>query len=517
VTGAGERSGRFLDPVDPGDLHNDGHTWATRSEVSWRPSPRDTVVAQGGYGEARFDVPNDEEQNEAGQDQRQRNDDGQASLSWLRAASADTTFQVALYGRWTRADLSSSLFDTPLQTDAARRLDRRGLLGRVTQERGRHRLTAGLELARLRLDEGFTFAVTNPEQGEEADLSEAALAFTPDTPFHFEGTVHRAQLSLFVQDSWRASDRLTLDGGLRFDATELLARERRLSPRLGLAFRLSDSARLRLSANRFFQPPQSEWLLLSASPEARELSPFAETGGGAPPQAERQWAYEAGLDTWLFGRLRLDAAIWHRQVTNFLDPNVFFGTTIVFPNSVARGRATGVDLRLELPPRRGVSAFLAYTYSRVTQFGPINGGLFLEDEILEIGPGTQFTPDHDIPHVATFSLRYDAPTGRVAGTVSGRYQSGPPLEVSDDELDELAERPGSDLVDREAGRVEPYFVLDASLSVRLVRTRRIEMRAALAGRNLTNERFAFNFGNPFSGTHFGPPRTWSLGLHVALP
>lgn len=69
-------------------------------------------------------MPNDEEQDEAGQDQRQRNDDGHASLSWLRTASADTTFQLAFFGRWARAGLSSSPFDTPLQTDAARRLDR---------------------------------------------------------------------------------------------------------------------------------------------------------------------------------------------------------------------------------------------------------------------------------------------------------------------------------------------------------------------------------------------------------
>ena len=517
MSAAGERSSRFLDPVDLDNRHNQGQTWATQSEVGWRPSARDTLVARGGYGEARFDVPNNEEQDQAGQDQRQANDDAHASLSWLRAASGDMAFQAALYGRWARADLSMSPFDTPVQTEAARRLDRSGILARVTRERGRHRLAVGMEVAALRLDERFNFAVTNEEAGEEAGLSEATLGFTPDAPFQFEGALRRAQLSLFVQDSWGVGDRLTLDGGLRFDATELLARERRLSPRLGLALRLSDSTRLRLSANRFFQPPQSEWLLLSASPEARELSPFAETGGGAPPQAERQWAYEAGLDTWLLGWMRLDAAVWHRQVTNFLDPNVFFGTTIIFPNSVARGRATGLDVRLELPPRRGVSGFLAYTYSRVTQFGPINGGLFLEDDILDIGPGTQFTPDHDIPHVATGALRYDAPSGRLAATISWRYQSGPPLEVSDEELGELEERPGFDLVDPEAGRVKPHFVIDTSLHVRLLRTRRVEMRATLAGRNLTNERFAFNFGNPFSGTHFGPPRTWSLGLHVALP
>ena len=301
-------------------------------------------------------MPNTAEQEEAGQDQRQGSDDAHASVSWLRALTPATATEVALYGRWTQADLWGSAFDTPLRTDAARSLARAGLLAHVTHERGRHRFSAGLEAASLHLDEQFTFAVTDEEGAEEADLSEAALQFTTDDPFRFSGAVRRAQFSLFLQDSWRASDRLTIDGGLRFDATELLSEERALSPRLGLAYRLTDSAGVRLSANRFFQPPQSEWLLLSASPEARALSPFAETGGGAPPRPERQWAYEAGLDAWLFGSLRLDVALWRRQVTDFLDPNVFFGTTIIFPNSVAGGRPRGWTCAWKRPRAAGSPA-----------------------------------------------------------------------------------------------------------------------------------------------------------------
>ena len=365
VSGTGERSNRFLDPIDPDNLHNQGNTWALRASTVWRPGSRDTLVARAGYGQSRFDVPNDAEQDQAGQDQRQGNDDAHVSASWLRALTTATSTEVALYGRWTGADLWGSAFDTPLRTDAARELARAGLLAQVTHERGRHRLAAGLEAAALELDEQFSFAVTDAEAAQEADLSEAALQFTTDAPFRFSDGVRRGQLSLFLQDSWRASDRLTLEGGLRFDSTRLLSPEQALSPRLGLAYRLSDSARVRLSANRFFQPPQSEWLLLSASPEARALSPFAESGGGAPPQPERQWAFEAGLDAWLFDALRLDVALWRRQVTNFLDPNVFFGTTVIFPNSVAcRPRHGRRRVRLELPPRReAFSGFLAYSYA----------------------------------------------------------------------------------------------------------------------------------------------------------
>jgi hypothetical protein len=38
------------------------------------------------------------------------------------------------------------------------------------------------------------------------------------------------------------------------------------------------------------------------------------------------------------------------------------------------------------------------------------------------------------------------------------------------------------------------------------------VRASLL--NLTGARWAYNFGNPFSGTHFGPGRTLQVAVRV---
>jgi outer membrane receptor for ferric coprogen and ferric-rhodotorulic acid len=34
--------------------------------------------------------------------------------------------------------------------------------------------------------------------------------------------------------------------------------------------------------------------------------------------------------------------------------------------------------------------------------------------------------------------------------------------------------------------------------------------------NLFDDRYAYNFGNPFSGTHFGAPRTLSVAARLAF-
>jgi len=284
---------------------------------------------------------------------------------------------------------------------------------------------------------------------------------------------------------------------------------------------------VRASINRLFQPPQPEHLLLSSSPAARVLSPFVapegdeaddSSEGGADIDPERQTAWEVGLEQWLSRIVRLDVAYWRRHVRNYSDPNVFFGTTVVFPNSVARGRAEGVDVRLEMPRYRGWSGYVSYTNSRVVQVGPINGGLFLEHDTLEIGRGTAFVPDHDQRHVAAGGLSYEHSGLGSSASLLGRYGSGTPVEIGgeDDDVSALSRRPGVELVDFERGRVRPRTVLDVSVAQSLHRVTRAAVSLRFVLLNLFNQQYAFNFGNPFSGTHFGAPRTVRLEVRLDI-
>ncbi len=515
---AGQASDRFLDPVHPDNLHNEGRGWSGGGQAGWSLSPRDALTAVAGFGRSGFDVPHGEEQEEAGQDQQQRLRQYWGSLSWQRAWSATTVSQASAYQRFSSSRLEGSERDVPLFVDADRTLGRSGILASISHQRGRHLFKAGAEAAWLRLDEQFLFAVTDAEEGEEADLSEAALARTLDNPFVFRDTASRPQYSLYAQDAIRVSDALTIDAGVRVDWTRLPVAASQVSPRLGAAYRWAAAdTTVRASFGRFFQPPQAENLLLSISAEARELSPFVqETGGGAALEPERQTVVEVGIDR-TFGRvLRLDVAAWRRTMMDVADPNVFFGTTILFPNAVARGRASGVDVRLEVPRRRGWSGYLSYANGRVVQFGPITGGLFLEDEVIEIGPGTAFTPDHDQRNVGAFGASYDRDASGFSAAVTGRYESGTPLEVEEEAIDELRERPGASLVDFERGRVKPRAVFDVSVSQRLWRRGGVDLSLRAGVLNLTGRRWAYNFGNPFSGTHFGPGRTAQVGARLAF-
>jgi len=512
-TGSLEGSSRFVDPVDPGNFHNQGRAASAGAQGTRRTTANVfTVTAQTGW--SRYDVPHTREQQSAGQDQQQRVTQTLVSASWQRVFSPSAVWHLSGYSRAGAGALFGSPQDTPVSVDGERSDRRQGVLASVTYQHARHTFKTGGEISRLRLAERFVFAVTEPAAGEDAGLSEGALAHDRDHPFMFEESRRPMVWSGFVQDVFRVSNEFTLNFGVRFDHTRLLIPASQWSPRIGLAYELRSGTVLRASYMRLFQPPQAEYVLLASSAEARTLSPFVEDGegGGSVIPPERQTAIEASLSQQVSGSWEVEGAAWRRRVRNVGDPNVFFGTTVTVPNAVARQHGWGFDVRISMRPRAGWSGSASYTHARVEQFGPVTGGLFLEDEYLEIRDGTRFIPDHDQRHAFGGSVTYADEARQWRVTAGLRYQTGTPLGVDEDDVEGLLARPGSEVVDVESGRVRPRTIIDAQAAWTFHRSRRSIFLLSAWVTNIANQTYAFNFGNPFSGTHFGAPRRAGVNL-----
>ena len=509
------RSDRFLDPVHPDNLHNTGGQSSVFGQGEWTANDSDRVSLTWGYGRSHFDVPNTDVQEEAGQDQRQRLGQAVFTASWQRTWSSTFVTQAALYHRRASSRLSGSDFDVPLEAHADRDLNRTGALFAATSQRGAHVLKTGLEWQRLSLDETFSFAVTDADAAEEAGFRDPVLVFTRAHPFAFRGAAQPTLFSAFAQDAWQASSRLTVSGGLRYDRTELLLSRHQLSPRVGLAVRLSESTVARAALGRFFQPPQPENLLLASSLQARVLSELTidESVGGADVEPERQWSTEVGLEQ-SAGVARLQFAFWARRIRDVADPNVFAGTTIIFPNAVAKGRAHGFDMRIEVPKARGWSGYANWGIAKVVQTGPVTGGLFLEDDIEELDDGVEFSPDHDQRFAASGGVTWEHARSQIAVSGIARFETGTPIQRGDQELDELLESPGAEMVDFDRERVKSRTVVSALVTTPLFSTRNVRGSLAFQITNLFNDRYAFNFGNPFSGTHFGAPRSLAVSAKL---
>lgn len=512
INGATHRSDRFLDPVDLGNFNNYGGGVNLSLRADWRPTAKDTLIFNLAGNGSDFNISNDSEQEAAGQRQKQKLRDNAQAFTWQRVWNPRTVTDLAYFRRAHESMLESNELALPLFAEQDRRYTRHGLLASITHARGGHNLKAGVEFQRVLPRELFTFFVTNEDEARQREITDEVIAFDAENPFVFRNHTARNQYSAYVQDAFSLYKNLSLQLGLRYDHSHLLVSAQQFSPRLGAAYFISKSKTvLRASFNRLYQPPQVDNLLLSASEQARQLSPFAtpEGGGSAAINPERTSAWEAGFAQDVAGWFKLDAAYWHRSFRNVGDPNVFFNTTVIFPNSVAKGYSRGVDVRLDVPERRGFSGYVSYTNQRILQTGPINGGLFLTSEFIEIQPGTKFIPDQDQRNTGSFALNYQHRRSRLLLSFSGRHESGVPLEVEADKLEELKAAPGADLVDFNRGRVKPRTIFNFAAGLTLFNRDRVASSIQFNVQNMFDRAFAYNFGNPFEGTHFGIPRRWS--------
>ncbi len=511
VTTSGTRSDRFIDPVDPRNFNNRGGALRLNLRSDWHPTTNDVLLFTISTNGTDFHITNTLEQEVAGQRQRQELRDDSESVRWQHVWSSSTVTDFAYYRQSYGSSLFGSPFDTPLYANQNRWDVRQGVIAGLTRSLHGHTLKAGFEVSRLSLREFFNFGVTDIAAAEEREISDAALEFDRDHPFVFRDRRIRGQFSGYIEDTFSLLKNLTINAGLRYDHSSLLASEQQLSPRVGAVYYIQKTrTAVRGSFNRLYSPPQIENLLLSSSEQARRLSPFASAagGGGESVIPERVSAYEIGFAQDAFGLFRVDGAYWYRSFRNVDDPNVFFNTTLIFPNSVARGFARGVDVRVDVPERRGWSGYLSYGNARILQTGPINGGLFLTNDFLEIGPGSRFIPDQDERNAASSGVTYNLRSRGLWASLVGRYESGVPLEVEEDQLQALRALPGANLVNFERGRVKPWSVFDFSAGWDIFREKRVGMQAQFDVQNIANKKFVYNFGNPFSGTHFGHQRLW---------
>ncbi|HWZ83104.1 MAG TPA: TonB-dependent receptor [Terriglobales bacterium] len=505
--GSGHESDRFLDPVDPRNFNNGGGDVSVDLSFDWHVTEKDIIRLVGSVQGADFRVPNNVEQQDAGQRQRQQFRHDHESISWQHTWSANTLTDISYFRNFFRSELFGSPFDTPLTAGQNRHHTRQGVLASITHTTHGHNLKAGVSASSVSIGEFFGFAITDPVAAAAAGISEKALAFTPENPFRFSNHVTRGTQGIYAQDDFSPCSNLTISAGVRYDHSDLLVSGQQVSPRIGAVYYVPKTkTALRVSFNRLYMPPQVENLLIASSEQARALSPFTDSGGGADIHPETLSSWEVGFSQELPKSLRLNVAYWWRQFRNIDDPNVLLATTIIFPNSVARAEADGLDIRLDVALRKGFSAYFSYSNNKIVEIGPLNGGLFLTDDFVAIGPGTRFTPDHDQRNVASFALTYMARRHGMWSSFSGRFESGVPLQLPNLDPEQLRGLPGAELVNFDTGRVKPWFVFGWSGGMDLVRKDRVALAAQVDVQNLADRAFAFNWGNPFSGTHFGYPR-----------
>jgi hypothetical protein len=449
-------------------------------------------------------VPNEEEQESAGQRQDRRGEETMGQFSYQHVLSA----RVVGAARGMVRDLTAELWSNPLSTPILAGQDRgfrEGYFnGSISAAFGSHQVKLGTEAIVTSLRERFGYQISRPED------------FDDDLPLSFQFAESRRgrEHSAYVQDTARLGQ-WTVSAGLRWDRYQLLLTEHAFSPRLGIAWHWPRGGMVfRGSYDRAFQVPASENLLLASSEAARHLT---DESLGLPVPPSRGNFYQAGFSKNLFGKLRMDATYFRRNIRDYADDDPLLNTGLSFPLSFSRAEIHGTEVKLDLSRWGAFSGFVSYSNLAGTGYLPITGGLFLEDDAAELLQSTdRFPISQDQRNTVHARLRWQA-AQRLWCAASVWYASGLPLEREDlEDLDpDDDERPRIlEGVNFERGRVRPAHSIDLSTGIDLLKREKREMRVQFEALNVTNQLNVINFAGLFSGTALYPPRTYAARLQL---
>lgn len=503
---SGSMTRHYLNPVVPQNFTNNGTTGDFSVNYERDLTAKDRLGFIVRHALSRFQIPNEQVQQAAGQRQDGDNFETMGIVSYQHVFSSNALGTL----RGMVRDNSSDLFSNPESTPVIAFLHntaREGYFnGSISVHHGRQEWKAGVESDVVYLHEKFSDIITNPDQFD--DGTPLTLSFTGNRP--------DLEQSAYVQDLIRLGN-WTVSAGLRWDHYQLLVNQNALSPRLSIA-RFFPAAGLVIHASydRIFQTPSSANILLSSSSQVVSLSPNVLR---LPVEPSHGNYFEIGATKSFFGEFRFDVNYFRRYVNNFADDDQILSTAVSFPTAFNKAVIYGAEGKIEIPRWGRFSGFASYSYIVGNAWFPVTGGLFLGDDASDAASQLtgHFPDSQDQRNSARIRLRYQL-LSRVWVAGSAEYGSGLPFEFTGTLADALAQS-GPEVVSRinfDRGRIKPSFAVGASVGADLHKSDKLTMRLQADGQNLNNRLNVIDFAGLFSGNAIAPPRSYSLRLQTTF-
>ncbi len=504
---SGSMTDHYLNPVVPQNYTNSGTLGDFSLRYERDQSPNDRLSMSVRHELSRYDIPNEQVQQAAGQRQTADNIETMGTASYQHAFSRDTLARVDGMVRDNANYFNSNPQSTPVEVFQHNRFREGYFKALVVADRGRSEWKAGVESDNTFLHEDTSYAITDPTQ------------FDDGTPLTFAFAAERPDLeqAAFIEDLVHVGN-WSMNAGLRWDHYQLLLNKQAVEPRFAISrYFPSPGLILHFSYDRVFQTPSFENILLSSSTQIESLDPT--TFLRLPVQPSAGDYFEGGMTQALFGKAKLDINYFRRDMSNYADDDQIENTTVSFPIAFRKAIVYGAESKLDLPDWRKFSGFLSYSYEVGNAWSPVTGGLFLGNDAkaAETQLSGHFPDSQDQRNSVRGRVRYQAnPRFWLAAGI--QYDSGLPFEFDGDPDTVLAEY-GQQVLDRinfDRGRIDPSFQVNASAAADLYNSERVRVRLQADGENLNNVLELIDFGGLFSGNAIGPSRSGLLRLTMTF-
>jgi hypothetical protein len=452
----GVNSGRFLDSPEFLPIHDKGNVENLFDRFDYQLNASDTFHLNWWLSRSWFQIPNDFDQMNAGQDQRQELKTFNFAPGYTHLFNTSTLLTVNAYVRQDRVGYFPSadrFADQPATLSQGRRLTNAGAKVDVSYVKGVHNAKAGVSFYHTFLSENFQTGLTDPlfnalcvsavgasvvAPGVLNPAQCAGAGFLPNpgfqpgllpfdltrggSLFNFRGSTDIKQQAAYVEDTISVHQ-FSISAGLRADNYNGLSSGSAVEPRVGVSYQVKrTSTVLRASYGRLFLTPYNENLILSSSTGRGGLAQQVFGAYGAQPiTPARRNMFDVGFEQAIDRHFSITADYFWKFTAGDYDFDVILNTPLAFPIQWKKSKIDGFSARINFPAWHGLTAYTVMGHARSRFFGPEVGGIIFNSPVVDNGP---FRIDHDQEFEQNTHLQYQVGKSGPWFGFSWDYQSG---------------------------------------------------------------------------------------------
>lgn len=226
-------------------------------------------------------------------------------------------------------------------------------------------------------------------------------------PFQIdENSSKNSQLfGLYLQNEWKAIDRLTVNYGTRFDISHAYVNEQQLSPRFGAVYDLNKATKIHAGFSRYFTPPPTALISATTLSRFQNTSNASENLQNDKVKAERTNYYDLGISHKFSPRLTVGLDGYYKQIKNLLDEGQFGNASIYTPFNYQFGKAYGLEFKADYS-REKFATYFNFSVQNASGKNVISGQYLLSAEELAAIASKRVTLDHSQTYTASTGASY---------------------------------------------------------------------------------------------------------------